>query len=199
MNTNRCRNFVSCFATLIVFLLSACGRCGWGTYYSTGIKKYSGDGSISDVSQSSGGLGSRGYVIDFPKFDLGKPYQSTYHLSEIPTLGHAAAQISLMIEDSNASLASRVDQLKASSTANLKCSLSDSSGKMITKFEVPLSKLTWSSPIHGRSGYALYELEKSEFLPDSKTVYTLAVEYSGDPELNGKIGWFYVWCGCGGA
>jgi hypothetical protein len=182
-------------------VMSACGRCGWGTHYVRGIRGYSGDGVISNVSVPSGLFGARGYIIDFPKFDLGHRYEATYHFSGVPTLGRAKAEIVLMIEDPRGYKAFEVDQLKDAAKGTLKCSLIDSSARVVTEFACPLKDLTWSSPIYGRLGYALYdyELDKSFFQPDSTEKYTLAVEYSGDETLGGKTGWIYVWCGCGGS
>jgi len=184
----------------LVLMFTACGRCGWGTYYLNGTRSYSGDGTISDASVPSGFFGTRGYVIDFPTFDLGQRFEASYHLSGVPTLGvRAPAEISMMVDDPRGFLASSVDSLKDMFKAILKCSLSDSSGAVITKFEAPLNSLIWSSPIHGRSGYALYELHKSFFVPNSKEKYTLTIEYSGDPGLSGKTASIYLWCACGGS
>ena len=180
-------------------LLASCGRCGWGTYYLRGTQSYSGDGVISDVSQPGGLFGTRAYIIDFPKFDLSQRYAATYHFSGTPTLGWAKSEIALMIEDPRGWLGGTVDGLKEASKGTLKCSLVDSSGKVITRFETPLKNLIWSGPIHDRSGYALYDLDNSFFRPNSDAKYTLTIEYSGDAQLVGKTGWIYVWCGCGGS
>lgn len=182
-----------------LWLCAACGRCGWGSYYSHGLKQYSGDGKISDTSQSSGLFGTNGYIVDFPEFDLGAAHRATYHLAGLPSLGGANAEIALMIKDPKGWSATDVDELRDRTTATFKCSLVDSSGKVVTTFETPLKKLIWSSPIHDRSGYALYDLDKSFFLPRSDANYTLSIEYSGDSSLGGEQGAVYIWCGCGGS
>lgn len=192
-----CLNILSLCACSLA--LSSCGRCGFGTYYTNGVRKYSGDGVISDASQPSGLFGSRGYIIDFPKFDLGEKYRATYHLSGTPTLGSAKAEIVLLIDEPAGFSASRADQFKDAAIGNLRCSLADSSGRLITHFETPLRDLIWSSPIHDRSGYALYDLDRSLFIPDSSANYTLTIDYSGDTKLAGRKGAVYVWCGCGGS
>src|SRR5437016_1889269 len=108
---------------LTTLALVSCGRCGWGTYYLRGTQSYSGDGVISDVSQPGGLFGTRAYIIDFPKFDLGQRYTATYHFSGNPTLGWAKAEIALMIEDPNGWVGGTVDGLKEASKGTLKCSL----------------------------------------------------------------------------
>ena len=180
-------------------LCAACGKCGWGSYYTHGLKQYSGDGTISDTSQSSGLFGSRGYIVDFPGFDLGSAHHATYHLSGLPSLGWAKAEIELTINDPKGYSATDVDELRHRTTGTFKCSLLESSGKVVATFETPLKNLIWSSPIHDRSGYALYDLDKSFFLPRSGTNYTLTIEYSGDSSLAGQHGAVDIWCGCGGS
>ena len=182
-----------------LWLCAACGRCGWGSYYSRGLKQYSGDGTISDTSQSSGLFGTNGYIVDFPGFDLGAAHQATYHLAGLPSLGRANAEITLMINDPKGFSATDVDELRDRTTATFKCSLVDSSGKVVTTFETPLKNLIWSSPIHDRTGYALYDLDKSFFTPKSDANYTLRIEYSGESSLRGEQGAVYIWCGCGGS
>jgi hypothetical protein len=94
---------------------------------------------------------------------------------------------------------SDVESLKANLSARLKCSIIDSGGRSALQIDVALKDMIWSSPIHGRSGYALYQLEGSEFVPNKDATYTMSVEYSGDAQLAGKKGSLYLWCGCGGS
>lgn len=177
----------------LAVMISGCGRCGWGTYYRRGINGYSGDGKIYDVSQGSGFLGGRGYVIQFPTFDLGERHQAEFQLSHLPTLGNARAQISLLIEDPT------VEERKGSLHAETTCLLKNSSGTVVAEFSQTLDTLIWSSPVHGRRGHALYNLDRSFFRPQSNTRYTLTVFYSGEPQIKGTTGYFYIWCGCGGS
>lgn len=177
---------------------TGCGRCGWGNYYRDGIQHYGGDGRIADASQSSGLFGTRGYVVEFPKFDLGSPYQRQFKLVGLPTLGHARADIAFVIEEPF--LATRVDELRRSvvdGAVNIK--LSDSSGRQVAGYSAKLSDLIWSSPIHDHVGYALYQLDHSEFLPRSEETYTLTISYSPDSTLRSKQGYLYVSCLCGGS
>jgi hypothetical protein len=176
-----------------IVALSGCGRCGGGSYYTKGIHEYSGDGVIRDISQPSGLFGTRGYAIEFPSFDLGQEHEATYHLSGLPKLGNAQAQICLLINDPS------VEPLKATLTAKVMCSLTDAAGRTIATFESPLKQLIWSSPIHDRFGYDLYDLDKSFFVPQPGEKYTLHVKYLGDRALSSKTGLIYVWCGCGGS
>jgi hypothetical protein len=154
---------------------------------------------MSDTSQSSGLFGTNGYIVDFPGFDLGAAHRATYHLAGLPSLGGANAEIALMIKDPKGFSAMDVDGFRDRTTATFKCSLVDSSGKVVTTFETPLKKLIWSSPIHDRSGYALYDPDKSFFPPRPDANYTLSIEYSGDSSLEGEQGTVYIWCGCGGS
>src|ERR1700726_2894870 len=120
---------------LSALAFNACGKCGWGTYYIHGLGGYAGDGVITDTSQPSGLFGTRGYVVDFPKFDPRRPYQATYRFSGLPTLGRAKAEIDLMIEDPTGfrgHLVSEIDRFKETLTGTLTCSLVDSSGRVVT-------------------------------------------------------------------
>lgn len=185
-----------------IWLCAACGRCGFGSYYTRGLKQYSGDGAISDTSQSGGLFGTNGYIVDFPKFDLGTPHRATYRFTGLPSLGSAKAEIELMIDDPTGyrgHLVSDVDKFRDTLKAIVTLSLVDSSGRTIAKFESPLKNLIWSSPIHDRSGYALYDLENSFFPPRSGANYALTIDYSGDSSLAGQQGAVDIWCGCGGS
>src|SRR5205823_4911261 len=94
-----CNLRVAVFVTCCLFLCASCGRCGFGSYYTHGINQYTGDGKISDASQSSGLFGTHGYVVEFPKFDLGEKYEKRFRLTRLPELGRANAEIRLVIED----------------------------------------------------------------------------------------------------
>ena len=179
------------FCCLLTF--TSCGRCGWGGYYRHGIQQYTGDGVISDASQSSGGLGSRGYVVEFPKFDLGADYERQFKLAGLPTLGSAPAEIRLVVEDAT------LENQKNSLAAKIVIKLLESSGRQVAGYTAKLSDLIWSSPIHDHAGSALYELNHSEFVPRTDEIYTLSVSYIADTALQSKNGYIYVWCGCGGS
>jgi hypothetical protein len=163
-----------------------------------GFRQYRGDGIIADNSQPSGLFGTRGYVVEFPKFDLGAGYEKQFKLTRLPALGRAPAEIRLVVEEPFN--ATRVDELRRSAvTGTLAIKLSDSSGKEVAGYSARLSDLIWSSPIHDHVGYALYDLDHSEFVPRTEETYTLSISYSPDPTLRSKTGYFYVWCGCGGS
>ena len=188
----------SIFSLCCLALFTSCGRCGFGSYYTHGIRHYEGDGTIVDNSQPSGAFGTRGYVVEFPKFDLGSRYERQFRLAHLPTLGSAPAEIRFVIEEPYDNLA--VDDLrKNAATGAVLIKLLDSTGRQVTGFSAKLSDLIWSSPIHDHVGYALYELDHSEFVPRSNETYTLSVSYSPDSTLRSKTGYFYVWCGCGGS
>ena len=188
---------------LLCYLLvcTGCGRCGFGGYYRDGIQHYAGDGRIADASQSSGLFdlfGTRGYIVEFPKFDLGSAYQRQFKLVGLPTLGNARAEIRFVVEEPF--LATQVDELRRSAingAVNIK--LSDSSGRQVAGYSAKLSDLIWSSPIHDHVGYALYQLDHSEFLPRTGETYTLSISYSPDSTLRSKQGYLYVSCLCGGS
>jgi hypothetical protein len=186
------------FSLCCLLLFTSCGRCGFGSYYTQGIRHYQGDGTISDNSQPSGLFGTRGYIVEFPKFDLGSRYERQFRLSHLPTLGSAAAEIRFVVEEPLDM--TRVDELRASAvTGAVTVKLFDSAGRQVTGYSAKLSDLIWSGPVHDHVGYALYELDHSEFVPHTDETYTLSVSYSPESTLRSKTGYFYVWCGCGGS
>ena len=172
-----------------------CPRLGGGG--GGGIKEMASDntlgGVLSDTSQPSGLFGSRGYVVDFPKFDLGTKYERQFRLAGLPTLGNAPAEIRLVVEDTT------LQNQKDSLAAKIAIMLLDSSGRQVAGYTAKLSDLIWSSPIHDHVGGALYELDHSEFVPRTDEIYTLSISYIPDTALHSKSGYIYVWCGCGGS
>jgi hypothetical protein len=188
-----CSLRVAVFVACCLFLCAACGRCGFGSYYTHGINQYSGDGTISDTSQSSGLFGTRGYVVEFPKFDLGEKYEKRFRLMRLPKLGSAEAEIRLIVNDPT------VEKHKETLTGKIAIKLSDSSGREIAGYNKKISDLIWSSPIHDHTGHALYDVDHSDFVPRSDETYTLTVSYEPDPTLISHTAYIYVWCGCGGS
>ena len=145
------------FRILALLCVSLCGCTYWpsGTYFRHGIAQYHGDGSIRDVSQRSGLISARGYVIELEKFDLGSSYDKQCRVANLPTIANSRVEICLAVEDeeiSGLSIAS-VDSLRKKLKAELIVSLTDSSGETVTGLSTNIGTMRWSSPVHGFSGY----------------------------------------------
>ena len=185
----------------LLIVLSGCTYRSSGTYFRDGIAQYHGEGSIRDVSQRSGLVSARGYVIEFDKFDLGGAYDKQFRLTNLPTITNSRVQISLAVEDEEISRSSldSVDSLRKKLEGRLTISVIDSTGITMTGFTSNIGNLIWSSPVHGYAGYWLYDLNRSFFNPRPGEIYSLHVQYLPDATLKGKLGCIYLYSGCGGS
>ena len=182
-------------------LFSGCTYSPSGTYFRHGIAQYHSEGSIRDVSQCSGLIRTRGYVIELEKFDLGSFYDKQFRVANLPTIANSKVEIRLAIEDeeiSRLSIAS-VDSLRKKLKAELTVSLKDSAGVTVTGLSTNIGTMWWSSPVHGYSGHWLYDEKGSFFTPRPGETYSLRVRYSPDTTLRGKHGCIYLYSGCGGS
>jgi len=179
-------------------LISGCTYCPSGTYFRHGITQYHGDGTIRDVSQRALFFGSRGYVIEFDKFDLGSAYDKQFRLANLPTIANSSAEICLAVEDEELSF-NQIDSLRKKLAAELIISLTNSAGIAEAGLSTNIGTMRWSSPVHGYKGYWLYTEKGSFFTPRPEETYYLRVQYSPDATLKGKHGCIYLYSGCGGS
>ena len=185
---------VRCALVLAALIVAGgCDSCLRPGNANSWSKMYSGDGKIVDISQPSGWFGSKGYLIEFAPFDLDKPFHAVYRLEGMPEVGRSKADVRLLVDERIS------DSLKNSLVGRFTVDLRDHSDLPTLSMSERLRDLIWSSPIHGRRGYALYSLEHSSFAFRTKSRYTLTVDYSGDPQLSGKGGWVYILVACGGS
>ena len=77
--------------------LAACGPVGCGTYFTSGIRGYTGDGTIEDTSQRDGILSTRGYLVALPSFPLDQPFDRTFRLDGLPTIEGHPAEIAFVV------------------------------------------------------------------------------------------------------
>jgi len=178
---------------LCLFILTGCACRSRGTYLNAGIAQYRGDGRISDTSEHSGFVSTRGYLIEFPRFDLGRSYDDRFRLINLPTIGGREIQIRFVVDDET------LERTKKKLDASVTVSLTDSAGNLVTEFSSKIGNLVWSSPIHGHTGYALYDSKHSLFIPRPNEAYFLHVIYSPDASLVSKSGYVYLYSGCGGS
>jgi hypothetical protein len=184
--------------TLIISLawsLSSCVPHGRGTYFTSGIRDYTGDGTIQDTSERDGFLQSRSYLVTLQHFPLNKPYEQTFRLGGLPTMEGKMSEIALFVPTT----------FSESNPVNARCtlefSLSTADGKGLTNLKSKLGALTWSSPpsaIH-YIGHAIYHREQSFFQPIPGQRYILHVKYSPVLGADGGEGYIYLWTGIGGS
>lgn len=181
------------FAISLALLLTSCIRHGTGTYFTSGIRDYAGDGTIRDASQRGGGFRTRGYLVELPNFRLNRPYEHTFQLVGLPTIEGKRVEIAFLVPETF----SQTHTANAHSTVEF--SLSTTDGKQITSHKSTLGDLIWSSPVHGHSGYALYHLDRSFFQPVSTERYRLRITYSPAAGADSGEGYFYLWSAVGGS
>jgi hypothetical protein len=188
-------------ALVCALSLSGCTYWPSGTYFKHGISQYRGEGSIRDVSQRSGLVSGRGYVVQLEHFDLGSAYEKQFQVANLPTIVNSRVEICLAVEGeeiSRLSIAS-FDTLRRRLVAELTISLTDSAGVTVTQLSTNVGTMWWSSPVHGYSGHWLYDQKGSFFTPRPEETYSLRVRYSPDAALRGKHGCIYLYSGCGGS
>jgi len=182
----------------LALLFSGCTYWPIGTYFSHGISQYHGDGTIRDVSQRSGLVSTRGYVVTLGGFDLGSAYDRQFKVVNLPTIEDSKVEIALAVERPELSVTS-VDDLRKKLEASLSVSLTDSTGTTVTTFSSKIGRLRWSSAVHGYSSYWLYDEKGSFFTPKARETYFLHVQYSPDSQLQSSHGCIYLYSGCGGS
>jgi hypothetical protein len=179
----------------IGLLLSSCAPRGRGTYFTSGIRDYTGDGRIQDTSQRGGFFPTRCYMVTLPSFPLNRPYEHTFRLDGLPTIEGKPTEIAFFAPNS-------FPQTHApNARSTIEFSLSTADGRQITSLSSTLDALTWSSPAHPihYDGNALYQLDKSFFQPVAGERYRLHVTYSPAPGAGSDEGYFYLWSGIGGS
>ncbi|MEY2577039.1 MAG: hypothetical protein QOF80_2526 [Verrucomicrobiota bacterium] len=179
----------------IALLLNSCSPRGHGTFFTSGVRDYTGDGTIQDTSQGDGLFSTRCYMVRLPPFTLDRPYERTFSLDGLPTIEGKPTEIAFFVPNSF----SQTHAPNARST--IEFSLSTADGKQITSLTSVLGALTWSSPAHPISydGHALYQIDKSFFQPVAGERYRLRVTYSPAPGAGSDEGYFYLWSGVGGS
>jgi hypothetical protein len=179
----------------IVLLLLACSCTprGSGTYFTSGIRAYKGDGVIEDTSQRGIVLGTRGHLIALPSFPLDKTYENTFRLDGLPTIDGARIEVALLVPETFSR------DRAANTNSTVEFSVTGADGKEVIHLKSTLGGLIWSSPVHGHSGSALYQLDHSFFKPVPGEQYRLRVTYSPAPGVAGGEGYFYLWSGIGGS
>ena len=179
----------------IALLLNSCSPRGRGTFFTSGVRDYTGEGTIQDTSQGGGLFSTRCYMVRLPSFSLDKPYKRTFSLDGLPTIEGKPTEIAFFVPNSF----SKTHASNVGST--IEFSLSTADGKQITSLNSTLGALTWSSPAHPihYDGHALYEIDKSFFQPVAGERYRLHVTYSPVPGAGSDEGYFYLWSGVGGS
>jgi hypothetical protein len=87
-------------AISIASLLSSCAPHGSGTYFTSGVRDYTGDGTIQDTSQRGGFFPTRCYMVTLPSFPLNRPYEHTFRLDGLPTIEGKPTEIAFFVPNS---------------------------------------------------------------------------------------------------
>ncbi len=170
----------------LLALLSGCTAFLSGTYFSTGIRGYSGDGEIVDVSERGGFFSTKGYRVVLPRFAINRAYAHTFRLEGLPTMEDRPISIHFAVPSSLTRLAA------AKSGASIEMLLTTTAGREVTRIKRPLDDLVWS-------GSSLYDRDHSFFHPSPGEQYRLEVKFSPGSGLNAAEGFVYLSCLCGGS
>jgi len=174
-------------------LACSCVSQRTGSYFTSGLRSYRGDGVIEDTSQRAILFGTRGYLVAMPRFQLDRPFDGTFRLGGLPIIEDKKTGVALIVPDTFSR------ERMPNTNSIIEYSVIDSQGKEITHVKSALGALIWSSPIHGHLGSALYQLDTSFFQPASGASYRLHVTYSPEPGAGAGEGYFYLWSSVGGS
>jgi len=180
--------------SLLVFLslvyIVLINPVGHYPYLKKEVAKYSGDGTIKDISLRFFVMPVPGYSITFPSFDLSQPLERTYTLSNLPDLAHSGVFLIVESED----YYEDEDRLKLISKVEL--TVTDSQNQTALHVENQLKEMIWMYAHRGVvKGHALYNLDTSFFTPNKNETYKLHIKYSPDDALSGRKGYIFIRCG----
>jgi len=153
------------------------------------ISRYTGDGTIEDISFRFTVFPVKGYSISFTPFEMGQEFSDSYGLSNLPDLDDVGVYLVVESDD----YISEIEKLKLN--AKVELILTDSKNQTELRVDKQLKELIWSYPHRGAiSGHALYDLDKSFFSPRIGEQYTLRINYSPDENLSLRKGYVFIRC-----
>lgn len=174
-------------------LACSCTPRGGGTFFTSGISAYKGDGVIEDTSQRAILFGTSGYLVALPHFPLDKPYENTFRLDGLPTIDGSRTEVVFLVPET-------FSRNRAANTNSIvEFSLVGKGRTDVIHVKSTLGSLIWSSPVHGHPGSALYHLDRSFFQAVPGELYRLHVTYSSAPGAAGGKGYFYLRSEIGGS
>ena len=155
------------------------------------IPPHVGDGEFADLTYGVPVVFTvPGYVVSFPRFDLGSSYTATNHVTRLPDIGRDC-RLHLAIDDPREQWLFKFEKIRAL-RGSLRLEVLDSEGAVLGKCEGPLSDYIWG---HWRGAHRLYQLAGPSFRPDTSAEYTVRVSYEPDPGLASFEGYGYLECG----
>jgi len=190
MKTNQTAIKVAVITVLSFALVSCMQR---GSYFSSGISEYKGDGRIEDTSQAGGAYPSRGFIVALPAFKLNEPFTKTFQLDGLPIIEGQKVGVYFNVPK----LMQQSDGVGGNASIEL-CVLS-AEGEELTTAKGPLSGFVWSTPVHGYQGQALYKQNGSFFIAKPGIKYRLKIVYSPADMMSQAEGQVYLWCSAGGS
>jgi len=128
-----------------------------------------------------------------PEFDLGQPYKAEYHVANLPRIEYDCG-VHLYVSDPKQRW---MIADKREIGGRLQLELRDSHGIVVTT-DGKLGDYTWNGLYHtpDASDYcALYQSERSFFMPKRGEEYHLRFSYVPDPQLKGYKGCAFLRCG----
>ena len=176
------------FAWTVAIL--ACLYVAYRLFWLPTLVPHEGDGEFTDLSRRLGPFALPGYCIKLPAFDLGKPFEAEYRLTELSNIGRKCG-VYLAIHDPQGRLGIGGWNHKVEGGA-VRLQLLDSNGNARVQANGRPRDFIW----YGfRDVHALYQMDHSFFHPRPSEEYTLRVSYAPDRRLEGLNGYAYLECG----
>jgi hypothetical protein len=156
-------------------------------YLRNEVARYDGDGVIEDDSCWFFTYPLPGYFITFPLFDLDRPFDETYSISNLPVLDDVG--VYLIVESENCFDDKKLQTLHA----KIEFTLTDSKGEVALEVNSYLKDMSWMYKHHGVvDGHRLYNLDTSFFTPIKHEIYKLHVQYFPDETLTHRKGYVFI-------
>jgi hypothetical protein len=173
---------------LIVAVAISCPFLAWSCFALPSVSGYHGDGTFLNLSRRAGPFAIPGYSISMPEFDLGHPHRAEYRVAGLANIGRKCG-VYLALHDPGGRWGWGDTKALA---GEVQLELRDSGLRTLVNVRGKLGDYIW----YGfRDTHALYQMDRSFFVPDSREEYTVRVSYSPDPRLAGYEGFVYLECG----
>ncbi len=151
------------------------------------LPKHKGDGTFSDLSFKARGVYPiLGYQIDMPEFDLTRPFDRTYRVSDLPIISaELGCNVGLVIR-SDFGIHGPANRLQGCA---LSFCVADSHGKKVVDVHDKGNDYVWQGVLR-IDEWESYQLEKTFFRPRKGEKYEIRVTYNpapNGPKVNGHL------------
>lgn len=186
-----------CWSLVVAAALSLIWLAG-STFATRDLEPSQGDGLFTNTSWrfpwKRFGIWISGYTVKFPQFDLASPFDATYRIERLPSIGKDAV-IYLCVADPKNQFRTRDTRERLGATIEI--TVVGAKGKPVCHVKKPVAKMVWANPEGGANTYGLYSIPESYFTPGSNEKYRIQIRYVPDAQLSDLEG--FIWIRCGGS